>query len=509
MSESELKFTVDPAHVHDIELALRRLPSTRATIESRYFDTDQGLLAGAGLSLRLRRTGRVWEQTLKSPGRHVAERGEETVARPGRWGSDGPPLDLGLHRGTASGELLRSILKHAGVVGSPLDLQSTSRIVRRSAMLDGFGANVEVAFDKGEIRAAEHAIPVCELEYELKAGDARALVAFGRAAIDDHGVWLSTLSKAARGARLAAGDAVSPAATRARAPRLKASMSATHVLRSVLRSCFDQVAANASEIAAGRPDAEAIHQLRVGLRRLRTVSRELQGFAAGLDRSFEVVMARVFRQLGELRDRSVVAGSMQSALLAAGSPEPLLHPPASDPVDPVATLRANDFQQALMDVLELVLAPSPLADDARGRPGGATPASGETDAPLVLRHLGVRLDALRRRLARDAKRFEALSPEAQHKTRKRLKRLRYLAELVASLYDTPAVRRYLARLEPAQEALGARIDLFVALGMARDATQAGETKAWFNVGWLTAQLPSSAERCRKSLKRAASGKPFW
>lgn len=508
MSESELKFTVDPARAHGIELALRRLPATRATIESRYFDTDQGLLAGARLSLRLRRTGRVWEQTLKSPGRHVAERGEETFARLGRWGGDGPPLDLSLHQGTESGGLLRSILKHAGVAGSPLGLQSTSRIVRRSAMLEGFGALVEVAFDKGEIRAGENTMPVCELEYELKAGDARAMVAFGRAAIDDHGVWLSTLSKAARGARLGAGDAVSPAATRARAPRLKASMPATQVLQSVLRSCFDEVAANASEIAAGRPDAEAIHQLRVGLRRLRTASRELQGLAAGLDRSFEVVMAQVFRQLGELRDRSVVAGSMQSALLAAGSPEPLLHPPASDPVDPVATLRANDFQQALMDVLALVLAPGPVADDARGRPS-ATPASGEMDARFVLRHLAVRLDALHRGLARDAKRFEALSPEAQHKTRKRLKRLRYLAELVASLYETPAVRRYLARLKPAQEALGARIDLFVALGLARDATQAGETKAWFNVGWLTAKLPASAARCRKSLKRAASGKPFW
>ena len=81
MSESELKFSVDPAHTHDIELALCRLPSTRASIESRYFDTPEGLLASAGLSLRLRRVGRVWEQTLKSPGRRATERGEETVTR--------------------------------------------------------------------------------------------------------------------------------------------------------------------------------------------------------------------------------------------------------------------------------------------------------------------------------------------------------------------------------------------------------------------------------------------
>ncbi len=509
MSESELKFTVDPARAHDIELALRRLPSTRAPIESRYFDTREGLLASAGLSLRLRRTGHGWKQTLKSPGRHAAERGEESMARPGRWGSDGPPLDLSLHRGTEGGELLRSILKHTSAASPSLDLRSTSRIVRRSAMLEGFGARVEVAFDKGEIVAGERSVAVCELEYELKAGDARALVAFGRAAIDDHAAWLSTLSKAARGARLANHDAASPTATRSRPPRLTPSMSALQVLQAVLRSCFDQVADNASEIAAGQPDGEAVHQLRVGLRRLRTASRELHGLAAGLDRGFEVAVARVFRQLGDVRDRSVVAGAMESALRAAGSPDPLLPPPSSDPVDPVATVRASDFQQALMDVLDFVLIPDPAPEDARAAFIAPTFAPDAADPPRVLRLLSVRLDALHRKLMRDAKKFETLSPEAQHKTRNRLKRLRYLAELMASLYDTPSVRRYLARLMPAQEALGARIDLFVALRMARDVTLGGAAKGWFNVGWLTAQLPASAARCRKRLRRAAAAKPFW
>ena len=509
MSESELKFTVDPARAHDIELALRRLPSRRATIESRYFDTAQGLLAAAGLSLRLRRTGRVWEQTLKSPGQHAAERCEETVARPGAWGSDGPLLDLSLHQGAEGGELLRSILKHASAAGSLLGPQSTSHIVRRSAMLEGFGASVEVAFDKGEIRAGERSVAVCELEYELKAGDARALVAFGRAAIDDHAVWLSTLSKAGRGARLANGDVASPTATRSRAPRLERSMSGPRVLQAVLRSCFDQVAVNASEVASGRPDAEAIHQLRVGLRRLRTASRELHRLADGLDRGFEDAIARVFRELGDVRDRSVVAGALESALRAAGSPEPLLQATSSDAIDPVATLRASDFQQALMDVLEFVLMPDPARDEAGAARSALSSVPDAANRPTVLQELSARLDALHRKVTRDAKGFEALSREAQHKARKRLKRLRYLAELVASLYDRPSVRRYLAKLKPAQQALGARIDLFVALEMAHGAARTGDAKAWFNVGWLTAQLPANAVRCRKRLRRAASAKPFW
>ena len=509
MSETELKFSVDPVHARTIEQAMRGLPSSRATIESRYFDTRQGLLASAAVSLRLRRTGRIWEQTLKTPGRHAAERGEETVARPGRWPGDGPTLDLSLHRGTEAGKMLRSILERAGDAPASLALQSITRIVRRSVLLEGFGAVVEVAFDKGEIFAGDRSEPVCELEYELKAGDARALVAFGRAAIDDHGAWLSTLSKAARGDRLSKGTAASLSATRWVAPRLASSMSATQTLQAALHSCFDQVAGNASEVAAGRPDAETIHQLRVGLRRMRTASRELRGSASGLDRSFEAVMERVFRQLGDLRDRSVVAASMEAALLAAGAPAPRLQVPAAAPIDAVAALRGTEFQQALMDVLEFVLTPIAAHDDAGGRLLATASSPGDTGSKPVRRQLSLRLAALHGKLAHDARRFEALPPEAQHTTRKRLKRLRYLAELAASLYDAPLVRRYLARLKPAQEALGARIDLFVALGMARDAAKSGQAMAWFNVGWLTAQLPSNAAQCRKALKRAASAKPFW
>jgi len=68
---------------------------------------------------------------------------------------------------------------------------------------------------------------------------------------------------------------------------------------------------------------------------------------------------------------------------------------------------------------------------------------------------------------------------------------------------------YLERLSPAQDALGAHIDLLVGLDIARRAAEAGDAEAWFNVGWLTAQLHASVRRCRRSLRRAARAKPFW
>ena len=67
-------------------------------------------LAAAGLSLRLRRSAGSWEQTLKAPAGGLAERLEETVLRPGRWGAEGPPVDPSLHDGTAAGQRLREVL---------------------------------------------------------------------------------------------------------------------------------------------------------------------------------------------------------------------------------------------------------------------------------------------------------------------------------------------------------------------------------------------------------------
>jgi CHAD domain-containing protein len=71
--------------------------------------------------------------------------------------------------------------------------------------------------------------------------------------------------------------------------------------------------------------------------------------------------------------------------------------------------------------------------------------------------------------------------------RKRLKRLRYLAEFAAPLFRPSRAERYLAALKPVQDCLGVRNDEATALALLRDLAQA-EPRAWFApgsrwVGW--------------------------
>ena len=494
MSEIELKFGVDPTRAAAVEAALRRLPSRRVTIVSRYFDSPDHRLADAGLSLRLRRTGKAWEQTLKAPAERLAERLEETVLRPGKWGPGGPPLAPELHDGTAAGKALRNALGSAEA-SARLGPVHTCTVVRRFVEIEALGARVEVAFDRGEIRTDAATAAVCEVEYELKEGDALALVEFGRTGVREHGLWLSTASKAMRGDRLARGRAHEPA-VKAKPPRLRRGMAGPEIFRAVLKACLGQVLANASELAEGHSDDEIVHQLRIGLRRTRTACRELAVLQQGSDAAWLAPLAEAFRTLGAYRDRSVVVAALQSRLAESGSPDPTLRSSQGEPADPVEVVRGSDFQGALLDGLALTLA------DAKADAG---PGAGRD----ALDRIASRLDRLERQLKRAAKDFERSSPDNQHQARKRLKRLRYLAELVGSLYKPAQVERYIDRLSPAQDALGAHIDLLVGLDMAREAAQAGDAEAWFNVGWLTAQLATSARRCRKALARAARAEPFW
>lgn len=500
MSETELKFGLSEAAAVAVDATLRRVGRRAVPITSHYWDTADRRLARAGLSLRLRHAKGQWEQTVKGAGASPVERLEQTVPRPGKWSENGPSPELRYHAGSQAGALLDAALSRRRGRVSALDPQYTSIVVRRAVPVVVAGAAIEVAIDRGVVRAGARSMPVCEVELELKNGDRAGLIALGHEGIDAHGLWLSTIAKATRGEWLASGAAVG--ATKAKPAHLLHEATGAAIFRAVVRSCFDQVVANASVIAAGDVDDEAVHQLRIGIRRLRTAWRELGAWRGSLGPRWEAPAAEVFRALGAYRDQRTVATAMQQHLAAAGSPDPDLAPDASAAaVDPVTTVRSAAFQHALLDLLAFLIEPAPEGDSA----GAARDDDGRSPEETI----GRRFDKLHARLKRDAKRFEELDGPARHRVRKRLKRLRYLGELVAPLYKSGRVERFLRALVPAQDELGHYIDVVVATGLAQDKVASGDAIAWFNVGWLQAQLPGAVERCGRALRRVVTAAPFW
>ena len=133
------------------------------------------------------------------------------------------------------------------------------------------------------------------------------------------------------------------------------------------------------------------------------------------------------------------------------------------------------------------------------------------DADAARRVLRKRLQRLHKQVMREGERFESLDTESQHRVRKRLKRLRYLAEFVAPLFDAAdkgGAERYLKALRPAQDALGEFNDEAVALALYREATER-DSRAWFAVGWFSARHAAGARACAKALGKIDKAARFW
>lgn len=496
--EFELKFGVAASQAAAVAAALDSAGATRERLESRYFDTADGRLAVQQLALRLRRSRDGWEQTLKAPGPSLRDRYEDTrpAARPAR--ADTPDIDPALHGGLRSGRELMRLLERGDSSPAPL-VERYSTVVERLAVDVVAGASrIEVAFDRGQLLAGDASEPICEVEYELKSGGRELAFAVARLGIVEHGLWLQAPSKSQRGEQLALGKPL--LARKAGRCRLDSRMGGSEIARAVLATAFEQIGANASAVAAGTPDDDLVHQLRIGLRRARTAARELGGLDEAVAGPWLDAATATFRRLGETRDRTVVAAALEARLAAAGSPLPALLPQGNDAarVDPVEVVRDHLFQLALIDLVEFVDATRPRGD---GKHDEISPARARA-------LIAGRLERLHRRVSRAAKRFDRLEEEAQHRIRKQLKRLRYLGEAVATLFPARSTRRFLARLSPAQDVLGAHVDLLTgrrwALALAAEAPGAA-----FNVAWFETQLEASATACRKALSKVAGARPFW
>jgi triphosphatase len=498
MHEIELKLQVPAARRAEVEAAVAgRTIAARMHLQAAYHDTADGRLAAAGLALRLRREGRRWVQTLKGATADGLTRHEHNVPRGASAAM--PALDPALHAGTPVGERLLALL--ATPPPTPLEALYRTDIRRRTRVrpLRWPGrppARVELAFDRGRINAGARSIEVSELEIELLAGSPQAVIETARRWVARHGLWLDGRSKAERGDLLARGETVAPPRT-AQAPRLAAAMDAASAWQAVLRSCADQILANASQIASAEHGAEHVHQLRIGLRRLRSA---LALFDRGdANAALGQGAAALFRALGAARDRVVIEGEFGDALRAAmgeaGVPAGLPTWAAPDAeVTPAERLRAPASQAFLLDLIEAM------------HPDAA-PADGDRAAPLRDR-LAARLNRWHRQVVADAKAYAGLDDAQRHRLRKRAKRLRYATEFCAALFEPRELRRYLKALRALQDELGAVGDATMAMQTLAPRA-AAEPAAMFALGWLTARRAALVAAAGPALQRFAKAERCW
>ena len=489
--ETELKFQVPAARSVALRRAVATATARTTRLQAVYFDTPDLVLAQAGLALRLRKEGRVWVQTLKGRGDGIATRLEHEVPLgPARAA---PALDVQRHAGTPAGQALAEVLATvqaaAGAAASlaPLyrtDMRRLHRCVRHG------GALIEIAHDQGWLIAGEgleeRRRAVDEIEFELKGGPPAALPAMAGRWAARFGLWWDVRTKAEQGTRLALDRAVVPA-VKARRFASPSGGDTRDFFVAAVQAALAQALPNAAELAGGSGSAEHLHQLRLGLRRLRAALRLMAPWSGDAEAALALDAAwrGPFGVLGQARDADVRALALQPRLDAAGAPAFAWSTQEPAP-DAGECVRGADFNALLMRSLALRLA----------SPGGDAPVACGPAARALLRPAW-------KRMQRDAAAFATADTQARHATRKHLKRLRHGLEFSAVLLRPKAGRAALKALGKALRALGELNDTELAIA-ACQGEAAGQPQAWFAVGWLSAQrtaLLAQADAALQALRR--------
>lgn len=445
--EIELKLTFDPADhgliaAHPI-LEAAGAPSVRELI-SIYYDTADDVLRKAGVFLRVRATGDGYVQTIKTA------RGAGEFLERDEWECSLPTHtpDLDAAAGTALEPLLTDELRAA------LSPRFHTRFRRKAYQLDHEGAEVELAVDEGEITAGIKSAPICELELELKSGDRRALFSLAKTFAETVPLTLGVKTKAERGFELL--DVGDNAFEKAQAVTVAPEMNCAQAFRTVARNCLRQVIVNAPAMCDGRP--EALHQMRVGLRRLRAAITLFGDVVA--DRDLEAVedsLKWIGGELGPARDLDVFAADILEPQRAAHPDDPELEAVYRDVMERRAAAYARAFEAgssgrfrgALLDLGAWI-----EIGDWENNARAADPVTG---------YAAGKLSKLRRTIKKKAKDLRDLNAAERHKLRIRAKRLRYATEFFAATFtgkkSAKRQNKSLVALQCLQDALGTLNDI--------------------------------------------------
>ncbi|NMG76535.1 CHAD domain-containing protein [Aromatoleum diolicum] len=500
--EVELKLTLPRKALP----ALRRHPliagaakqGNAVTLDNTYFDTPELALKARKIAVRTRRHGRVQLQTVKCAAAStggLTQRPEWEQAFSGTF--DFSAID--------APKVRKLLLRHSPDL-APVFSTRFRRETRLYTQDDT--ARILMMIDTGEVIAGERREPICELELELVEGQPLDLLLLACRLAADIPLMPGDLSKAERGFRLHLGEPLTP--LRAETSTIDANQTPVEAFRSLASSCLRQWQANAVGAATGGTP-EFIHQLRVALRRLRSL---LDLFAPALPADFvddwKARLAQNADTFAEARDLDV----LYEEILAPVTTDDAGH--SGSEAAAVARLaeRVRDARdQARQDALRS------LDPAAQGRllfgfsaALYALPANsliGATDLRTFARlQLDRLLKKVRRRHAAAADRV----PAHLHALRIALKRLRYGIEFFAPLMPAKAGKAYLAAVVRAQNALGFINDVDVARD--RLAQWAGETPelraaAAFVCGWHGRDYARLGRRALRDLDRLLPGKKPW
>ncbi|WP_194270638.1 CYTH and CHAD domain-containing protein [Glaciimonas soli] len=497
--EIELKLLLDPADVATFRrhplLKQRAIAKPLAQqLTSIYFDTPDLYFKRHDSALRVRRVNRDWIQTLKGGGQvtaglHQREEWESEV--------DGPHLDL-----PALNDLVGHDTSWAKILAVPkladklIPIFTTTFRRTTWQLQSAHGDEVELALDQGDVQHGATRIPISEVELELKSGNPDAL--FDLALQLQYAVPLriSDISKAERGYALYAPQP--PAVVKASCFALSTKLTVEQGFHIIVGNCLAQVQGNEAGVVQGH-DPESVHQMRIGLRRLRaalTLFAQVTPCPAALRTELKWLAA----ELGAARDWEVFVGSTLAVVVNACADKSALHQ-----LQQAALVMAlNNRKKAAAAVssaryARLLLSLGSWLQKSDWRAELAQPERERLEMPLA-KFATQTLKLCHGKLEKRGKHLKEGAPSARHRVRIAAKNVRYATEFFQSLYPARQVRPFVHALTGLQDALGWLNDATVAEGLLRRLAHnhpALTHSAGFVAGYLVARTEQDARQLDK------------
>jgi inorganic triphosphatase YgiF len=460
-------------------------------LTSVYFDTPKLALRDHGVILRVRRVGDQRLQTIKATSGALVARDEWEQ----RIEGDRPQLELAGR--TALAPLLSGKVQHQLEPVFETDVDRVTMLLRTGS------SELELAFDHGRINTADDHADISEIEIELKHGNRHDAIMLARRLARSVPVTYQPLAKSERGYALFEGTLDGPVF--ARSILIPPAGTAEDAFVTIGFECLRHFAAN--DAAVRRDDSEGIHQMRVGLRRLRAALSLFKEVIQGSDlRKLKGELVWLTEQLGPARDYDVLVSKALAPLRSSHHDEEefavlekdLDNHRKAGLATAKAAVGSERYRRLLLDTALWL-----FDGDWRNN----------TDAlETTLREQPIRTFAKReltrrmRKIAKRVRKLREMDSRSRHKLRIAVKKVRYAREFFESLRLDGRGRKTSGKIDGAlktlQSALGSLNDMTVHARLAHGLARINSaTRKAYAIGYLTGQEDARSEEiCAEAIQ---------
>jgi len=495
-TETELKLSIAPEQIEKFLQypLLQKFTSTTKHLRNTYFDTLELDLLKQKIGLRIRYVDNMRVQTIKTAGQSVGglhQRQEWETA-----------IDGDIPRYEPMPEQIRAKMPELSLLLPVF----TTNFQRKQWNIELGDSMVELVLDQGTIQSAQTVMPLHEIELELKKGSTTALYDIALDLINYLPLRIENQSKAARGYHLFHPKA--PKIVHATAIKLDPAMTAKQAFIHTVWQELQHLQANEFLILSG-DNVEAIHQMRVAVRRLRSyfgifkpsvpvpcdgytmLRKELHwlGEESGAARDWDVF----YQTLREVKQQVVATTALDSLAVTVQYFQKQAYEKMRE------TLNSSRYHRLLLSLGKWLT-----------QQGESTEISGfRWELPVT----ELASEILQRRylfVQEQGEKLLKLSEEQRHAVRIEIKKLSYAARLFTSLYPSENTQDYLDTLSKLQTELGILNDMAVAHSLLDRAGLHPHSPARnLLIGWYAYQRVIHLKRLEKTWATWLKQKTFW